>query len=400
MSRYLGGMFIGGWRSSSGQRAWHERSTVYGDDGKPLMIGLRRLRKTEQVLNGESRQNTPEKSEEHYRKNDPQTVERAAATILAGQTDARDHAEQTVARLISAHGMAAAATDPADLAEELGVDEVRVRELVSGTLDTVAAACLDMTRSPHSEDEGGECTASLPVVSGMSSCRSRATTSPQPRGPARRLRARCTLYTPDKREQTYDVHIARLRHLLGQVPKAELKRARDLATTRDVKVIGKTAAKGIRRVNPLDYRLPESGDSTIRFTPEMLVLQDVDDWSSVPPEHVSRFTDNVWYLYPAARKPTARTIVNFTNSPSAFRESLKRIVWCLTNLPTAFEVRDLPPELCVIESVPVPSPSSIGAVWRHSCANWRGRGLVGCATLALMYCAHTQTRLRTFPFHG
>ena len=234
---HLGGLFISEWDSGHTSRAWHKSFPVRDADGRPLRVNLRRLRKTEQVLNGESRQNTPEESEEHYRKNDPKTIEQAAVTIRAGQTDALDHARTTVARQITADDVALASAAPTRLAEKLGVDQLRVEELIGGALDTVTAGCLDITHSPHPGDDGGDCTASfllclacplgvvaprhLPrLVVLLDVCERRARSMP-----------------PGTRERPYNVHIARLRHLLGQVPKAELKRVRDATTPEDLRVV-------------------------------------------------------------------------------------------------------------------------------------------------------------------
>ena len=95
-------------------------------------------------------------------------------------------------------------------------------------------------------------------------------------------------------------------------------------------------------MNPLDYELPGFDGASIVFRPDMLVIHDLDDWSTVPPEHISHFADDVWYLYPAARKVTARTAVTFSNSPTTFVDALKRIVWCMMNLVPVLEVLERP----------------------------------------------------------
>ena len=70
-----------------------------------------------------------------------------------------------------------------------------------------------------------------------------------------------------------------------------------------------------------DHQGHESSRRSIAFTADMLVLGDVTDMDSVPPAHISRFADDTWYLYPAARKPTVRTLVNFTECPTRFPRS-------------------------------------------------------------------------------
>ena len=70
--------------------------------------------------------------------------------------------------------------------------------------------------------------------------------------------------------------------------------------------------------------------------------RDVADLDSVPPAHISRFADDTWYLSAAARKPTRRTLVEFASVPPAFRDPLKRIVWCMLNRPADMDLLDRP----------------------------------------------------------
>ena len=70
------------------------------------------------------------------------------------------------------------------------------------------------------------------------------------------------------------------------------------------------------------------------FQPETLVLRDVkiDDTT---PEHISVFRHDTWHLDPMTLNPAgARYRINFKSSPPAFRETLKRLVWCLINQRT------------------------------------------------------------------
>lgn len=49
----------------------------------------------------------------------------------------------------------------------------------------------------------------------------------------------------------------------------------------------------------------------------------------------SVFGDDVWNLAAAVTKPTAEvTAISFASAPPAYRTALKRLVWCLLNLPT------------------------------------------------------------------
>ena len=89
----------------------------------------------------------------------------------------------------------------------------------------------------------------------------------------------------------------------------------------------------------------------IEFAPDMLVLRDIDFSDSVNDGRVSRFSDESWSLYPAARKPTSRTRVYFGSSPSQFRDALKRLVYCAVNLDTPMGEFGRPPGTVVRPSV-------------------------------------------------
>ena len=85
----------------------------------------------------------------------------------------------------------------------------------------------------------------------------------------------------------------------------------------------------------------------IEFAPDMLVLRDIDVSEPANDRSVSRFSDESWCLFPAARKPTSRTSVYFGSSPSQFRDSLKRLVYCAVNLDTPMGQVGRPPKTVV-----------------------------------------------------
>ena len=89
----------------------------------------------------------------------------------------------------------------------------------------------------------------------------------------------------------------------------------------------------------------------IEFKPDMLVLRDIDVSDPANDGRVSRFSDESWCLYPAARKPTSRTSVYFGSSPSQFRDALKRLVYCAVNLDTPMGQVGRPPRMVVRISV-------------------------------------------------
>ena len=101
----------------------------------------------------------------------------------------------------------------------------------------------------------------------------------------------------------------------------------------------------------------------VDFAPDMLVVRDIDASDPANDGIVSRFSNDSWRLYPAARKPTARSSVNFGSSPPQFREALKRLVYCTVNLDTPMdEFGQLP------GTVPRLSARSVEAYFTNS---WR-----------------------------
>ena len=101
----------------------------------------------------------------------------------------------------------------------------------------------------------------------------------------------------------------------------------------------------------------------IEFAPDMLVLRDIDVSDPANEGRVSRFSDETWYLYPAARKPTSRTSVYFGSSPSQFRDALKRLVYCAVNLDTPMGEVGRPPRMVV--------RLSVGTVYTLFVNSWR-----------------------------
>ena len=89
----------------------------------------------------------------------------------------------------------------------------------------------------------------------------------------------------------------------------------------------------------------------VDFTPDMLVVRDIDVSDPANDGRVSRFSNESWCLYPAARKPTARTRVYFGSSPPQFRDALKRLVCCAVNLDTPMDDFGRPPRTVLRLSV-------------------------------------------------
>ena len=101
----------------------------------------------------------------------------------------------------------------------------------------------------------------------------------------------------------------------------------------------------------------------IDFAPDMLVVRDVDVSGPANEGRVSRFSEESWFLYPAAHKPTARTSVYFGSSPPEFRDALKRLVYCAVNLDTPMDELGRPPHTVL--------RLSVSSVAGHLTSSWR-----------------------------
>lgn len=81
----------------------------------------------------------------------------------------------------------------------------------------------------------------------------------------------------------------------------------------------------------------------VDLRPDTPVLRDVTIAEDTPAKHLSRFADDVWFLYPMALKPTgAVTRLTFANCPTEFTTTAKRLVWCLINCRTPVELLERP----------------------------------------------------------
>ena len=140
---------------------WHRHIKIDGDNGLPLRVTLKRLRLTEQVINQRTSQNSDEVSETIYRKADPHTHNISIDRILRGQMDALSDAESVVGiRSLSKAQLLEAKHDPSSLAKTYGISVARLKQLLSGQLDTVVSACADFDHGPYSKP-GDPCLASF-----------------------------------------------------------------------------------------------------------------------------------------------------------------------------------------------------------------------------------------------
>ena len=234
------GLFLTDWSKLHGadKSHWSGSVQVTGDDGHPLTVTLSRLRLSEQVLNERASQNSETVSANVYRYPDPQTHAMASKVLLEGQTDAVDHARVTVRmRTVSQSELAAARSDPNDLAEKLGVEPAKVALLAQGQLDTVTGACLDYHASPFAEP-GEPCRASFLACLGCRNAVATQTHLPRLVVLHDALVAITGVVSRREWDEHYARHLARLKDLLSQCANgAEVEQARHSATPADIDAV-------------------------------------------------------------------------------------------------------------------------------------------------------------------
>jgi hypothetical protein len=145
---------------------WAYTHGLRGDDGQPLELSLNRLRTTIEVrttkaagghLPTSARSNSMDVQFAHYLRGDPSVQEWAAGEITAAIHDAQQHARRVHLRVLTGpeqqHTQNLAAT-----AGQLGVDTETAGQALTGELDTLVAACLDINHGPFNQ---GRCRASF-----------------------------------------------------------------------------------------------------------------------------------------------------------------------------------------------------------------------------------------------
>lgn len=187
--------------------------TTTDNQGKSILVSLRLMRRSEQVINREPRFNSERVHDEVYVLPDEGIVEESAEVIIQGQLDAVEHAKTTMQlRTLSDEDLTLARKTPEVLAKRLGISSGRIKLLLLGNLDTPVASCLDFENSPFNE---GSCRASFLLCLACSN----AVVAPKhlPRLVALRcaLEATASAITSHVWEADYRQHYDRLQHLLS-----------------------------------------------------------------------------------------------------------------------------------------------------------------------------------------
>ncbi len=142
---------------------WGRVHPVPGDGlvAAPLVLDSRGLRRTFVELHQKPVAHTEQTLASRYLLNNRRSLgdyQRVVATVLEEQI--RRARAGTLALTLTADDLAHARTDPEAVAARLGVDRPTLDRLLAGRLDTVLAACVDHTNSPHAP-AGQPCTASF-----------------------------------------------------------------------------------------------------------------------------------------------------------------------------------------------------------------------------------------------
>ncbi len=119
---------------------------------------VRRAKATGGHLPSTATTNTMDVSYLHYLRNDPVIRAWAEDIIDAALADAEDSARSFQVRVLGPEIHDRFRADPQAAARELGTTPAKLGQALTGTLDTLAASCLDIEHSPFG---GGRCTVSF-----------------------------------------------------------------------------------------------------------------------------------------------------------------------------------------------------------------------------------------------
>lgn len=212
-------------------QAWQREEQILGNDGEPIEVRLRRVRKTWQGLMRRSAQNTQAVHERDYMRDDPRTQELARREVEDAQAQMLADARKVSGLRLSAEDLATARANPEFAARDLGLLPDQVGDLASGKLDTYGGtACRDIFHSPHPRDAGGLCTAPPVDCAGCPNSVSTPDHLPMQLAILRVLEARAAAVHGTMREGELDVYVLRYGNLVGRATTSELAEARSVIT--------------------------------------------------------------------------------------------------------------------------------------------------------------------------
>ena len=151
------GLFDIGLDQDHATREWRRDLNLLGDDGKPLIITMPRLKKTVDVrttratgghLPSSTRSNSMPVLFSNYLRGDESVKDWAADVITSALADVEADARFSHARVLAPIGVAQ--EDISTVARDLSLPSTKARALLAGELDTAYAACADIDHSPFS----------------------------------------------------------------------------------------------------------------------------------------------------------------------------------------------------------------------------------------------------------
>jgi hypothetical protein len=151
------GLFDIGLDQDHATREWRTRHDLLGDDGKPLIITMPRLKKTVDVrttratgghLPSSARSNSMPVPFSNYLRGDESVKDWAADVVTSALADVEADARFSHARVLAPIGDAP--PDISVISRELRLPSTKARALLAGELDTAYAACADIDHSPLS----------------------------------------------------------------------------------------------------------------------------------------------------------------------------------------------------------------------------------------------------------
>jgi hypothetical protein len=215
--------------------AWQDEEQVLDENGAPIEVRLRRVRKTHQDLMRRASQNSQGVHERTYLRNNPRTQELARREIEEAQGDLLADARTVAGIRLNSDNLASARTNPRIVADNLGLRASQVAGVIEGNLDTDGGvACKDIFHSPHPRDEGGACTAPPVDCAGCPNSISTPDHLPMQLAILRVLEARAAAVYGTAQERDFDVYIIRYTSLVGHATGAEIELAQKNITSEHI----------------------------------------------------------------------------------------------------------------------------------------------------------------------
>jgi len=198
--------------------------------GTVLVLDGRRLRRTFVEIHQKPVAQTDQTLASQYLLRNRRNLvdyQKVVARVLAEEvTRAR---ATTLARTLTPQDAAAAQVDPRQIADRFGVDVPTLKRVLAGELDTVLAACVDHTNSPHTP-AGQPCTASFMLCLSCPCARAEPRHLPVQVLTLDALQQRRADLTPLQWAQRYAAPHAQLGDLLALFPQTAIDAARRDAT--------------------------------------------------------------------------------------------------------------------------------------------------------------------------